>query len=65
MVLIDGDYCTNLEMTCLKSTYAPQNKKTICWDFKEPTECIGPKEHKRYCIDATSTRTRRASARAS
>ena len=30
MVLIDGDYCTNLDMTCLKSTYAPQNKKTIC-----------------------------------
>jgi Sulfatase-modifying factor enzyme 1 len=51
MVLIDGDYCTNLEMTCLKSTYAPQNKKTICWDFKEPTACVGPKEHKRFCID--------------
>src|SRR5882724_30945 len=51
MVLIDGEYCTNLEAVCLKSTYAPQNKKTICWDFKEPTQCIGPKEHRRYCID--------------
>ena len=30
MLLIDGDYCTDLEMTCLKSWYAPQNKKTIC-----------------------------------
>jgi hypothetical protein len=51
MVLIDGEYCTNLDAVCLKSTYAPQNKKTICWDFKEPTECIGAKEHRRYCID--------------
>jgi hypothetical protein len=51
MLLVDGDYCTNLEMTCLRSTYAPQNKKTICWEFKEPTVCVGPKEHKRFCID--------------
>jgi hypothetical protein len=51
MVLVDGEYCTNLDAVCLKSTYAPQNKKTICWDFKEPTSCIGPKEHRRYCID--------------
>jgi hypothetical protein len=51
MVVIDGDYCTNLEAICLKSTYAPQNQKTICWDFQEPTECIGTEEHRRYCID--------------
>jgi formylglycine-generating enzyme len=51
MVLVDGDYCTDLEMKCLKSTYAPQNKKTICWQFAEPTKCIGAKEHKRFCID--------------
>jgi len=51
MVLIDGDYCTDLEVKCLKSTYAPQNKKTICWQFAEPTKCIGTKEHKRFCID--------------
>jgi formylglycine-generating enzyme len=51
MVLVDGDYCTNLEARCLRSTYAPQNKKTICWEFAEPTKCIGQKEHKRFCID--------------
>ena len=51
MILVEGDYCTDLEATCLKSTYAPQNKKTICWDFKEPTVCTGAKEHKRFCID--------------
>src|SRR5262249_26114979 len=51
MVLIDGDYCTELEMTCLRSTYAPQNKKTICHEFQSPTVCTGTKEHKRFCID--------------
>ena len=51
MVLIDGDYCTDLEMTCLKSWYAPQNKKTICEVFQEPTKCVGDKVKKRYCID--------------
>jgi hypothetical protein len=51
MVLVDGDYCTELEAKCLKSTYAKQNKKTICWKFEEPTKCIGKKEKRRYCID--------------
>jgi sulfatase modifying factor 1 len=51
MVLIDGDYCTELETNCLRSTYAPQNKKTICWEFQKPTTCTGAKVHKRYCVD--------------
>jgi len=51
MLLIDGDYCTELQMTCLKSWYAPQNRKTICEVFQEPTKCTGDKVKKRYCID--------------
>ena len=51
MVLVDGDYCTDLELECLRSTYAPQNKKTICHEFKSPSKCVGRKEKKRYCID--------------
>jgi hypothetical protein len=51
MVLVDGDYCTDLEMKCLKSWYAPQNKKVVCEVFQEPTTCIGQKVKKRYCID--------------
>jgi formylglycine-generating enzyme required for sulfatase activity len=51
MVLIDGEYCTDLELKCLKSTYAPQNKKTICHEFQAPSKCIGKKEPRRYCID--------------
>ncbi len=51
MALVDGDYCTDLRVKCLKSTYAEANKKTICAEFAAPTECVGEKVKKRYCID--------------
>lgn len=51
MVLIDGDYCTDLEVKCKKSHFAKANKKTICEEFAEPTKCTGKKEKRRYCID--------------
>jgi hypothetical protein len=53
MVLVDGDYCTDLELTCKpgKSHYAKQNHKTICSEFEQPSKCVGQKVHKRYCID--------------
>jgi sulfatase modifying factor 1 len=51
MVLVDGDYCTELEMKCQKSWFATSNKKVICEVFEEPTRCTGDKVKKRYCID--------------
>jgi formylglycine-generating enzyme len=53
MALVDGEYCTELELTCKKgkSRYAKQNKKTICSEFEAPTKCTGSKVKKRYCID--------------
>jgi hypothetical protein len=51
MLLIDGEYCTKLEVKCLKSWYAGWNKKLICERFEEPTRCVGAKEKRRYCID--------------
>jgi formylglycine-generating enzyme len=51
MALVDGEYCTELEMKCLKSWYATSNKKIICEVFQEPTTCTGQKEKRRYCID--------------
>lgn len=51
MLLVDGDYCTDLEVTCKKSHYAKANKKTVCEEFAEPSKCIGKKIPKRYCID--------------
>jgi hypothetical protein len=51
MLLVDGDYCTELEMKCQKSWYAPENRKIVCERFEEPTHCVGPTVKKRYCID--------------
>jgi sulfatase modifying factor 1 len=53
MVLVDGDYCTDVEQKCKagKSWYAKWNDKTICLEFESPAKCVGKKEHRRYCID--------------
>ena len=51
MLLVDGEYCTDVETKCLRSTYAKQNKKTICHEFQSPSVCVGKKEHRRYCVD--------------
>jgi hypothetical protein len=51
MVLVDGDYCTELEVTCLEKWEAPQNNLWVCEKVKKPTRCIGTTVPKRYCID--------------
>jgi sulfatase modifying factor 1 len=51
MVLVDGDYCTDLSLTCKKSWYAKWNDKTICEEFESPSVCTGNKVHKRFCVD--------------
>ena len=51
MVLVDGDYCSDVDYECLKSWYDKSNKKTICEEFKPESKCVGHKTHKRYCID--------------
>ena len=51
MILIDGKYCTDLEVDCLEKFYAPQNHLWVCKAVKEPTRCIGEERPVRYCID--------------
>ena len=51
MVLVDGDYCTELEVRCLKKWHAPQNNLWVCEKVAEPTRCVGETVPKRYCID--------------
>jgi len=51
MVLIDADYCTELEVRCLKQWHAPQNHLWVCEQVAEPTRCVGQSRHMRYCID--------------
>jgi hypothetical protein len=51
MVLVDGDYCDNLEMSCLEKFEAPQNNLWVCKAYAEPTRCVGSTVAMRYCID--------------
>ncbi|MEO7032679.1 MAG: SUMF1/EgtB/PvdO family nonheme iron enzyme [Polyangiaceae bacterium] len=51
MKLVDGDYCTKLDLECKKSWYDKSNKKTVCEEFEAKSTCSGEKQHKRYCMD--------------
>jgi sulfatase modifying factor 1 len=51
MKLVEGEYCTEVEQTCLRSWFDKSNKKTVCEEFKAPSRCKGEKVKKRYCVD--------------
>jgi sulfatase modifying factor 1 len=50
MVLVDGDYCTEVRENCLAWEDPPANKLARCAKYG-PSECVGPRVHKRFCID--------------
>jgi formylglycine-generating enzyme len=54
MVLIDDEYCTEVEHTCREEWYAKANKKRVCEDFEPVSRCTGERVEKRYCIDEYS-----------
>src|SRR5688572_5805960 len=49
MKLVDTDYCTNMQRTCIEEEYSPQNKITICHRFATKQKCVGREEHRRFC----------------
>ena len=51
MLLVDGQFCTELQIDCLEKFYAPSNHLWVCKRVKEPTKCIGSETPMRYCID--------------
>jgi sulfatase modifying factor 1 len=58
MVLVEGEYCTEVKEDCVEWEDPPSNKLARCAKFA-PSVCVGERVHKRYCIDrdelATST----------
>jgi formylglycine-generating enzyme required for sulfatase activity len=48
MVLVDGDYCDEVEQTCLVERPKPH---VGCLQYAEPTVCTGAQTHMRFCID--------------
>ena len=51
MVLVEGDYCTEVEHQCLEHWYDESNKKKVCEKFAPTSRCVGAKVRKRFCID--------------
>jgi sulfatase modifying factor 1 len=50
MVLVDGDYCTDVREKCLEWEDPPSNQLARCARFG-PSECVGEKVHRRFCVD--------------
>ena len=55
MILVDGEYCPNVEQTCLEWMEPPGDRYEHfrCARYKNPGECKGKRVHKRFCIDKT------------
>jgi formylglycine-generating enzyme len=51
MQLVAGDYCSEVEHTCVKQWYAEANKKDVCERFEPTSKCVGSRTPKRFCMD--------------
>jgi sulfatase-modifying factor enzyme 1 len=55
MVLVDGEYCPEVEQRCLEWMDPPGTpyEHFRCKRYAQPATCHGKRTHKRFCIDAT------------
>ncbi len=50
MILVEGEYCTEVRQDCVEWMEPPTNMFARCAKFA-PSECTGKRVHKRFCID--------------
>jgi hypothetical protein len=50
MVLVEGEYCTEVKEDCVEWEDPPSNKLARCAKFA-PSQCVGERVHKRFCVD--------------
>jgi sulfatase modifying factor 1 len=50
MVLVEGEYCTEVRQECVEWEDPPSSKLARCARFA-PTQCVGERVHKRFCVD--------------
>ena len=55
MVLVEGEYCPEVEHTCLEWMDPPGTRyaKFRCARYQKPAACKASRVHKRFCIDVT------------
>jgi sulfatase modifying factor 1 len=53
MILVEGEYCPNVEQTCLEWMDPPGDRYAHfrCKRYKAPAVCKGARVHERFCID--------------
>jgi sulfatase modifying factor 1 len=50
MILVEGQYCTEVRQECAQWEDPPASKLARCARFA-PTLCVGERVHKRFCVD--------------
>lgn len=58
MLLVEGEYCPDVEQVCEKWLDPPGTKyaQFRCATYRKPALCKGERRHARYCIDRTERR---------
>jgi len=51
MIFIEGEWCRDVEHTCLRWLDPPPYQALRCAEYQPPARCRGPREKKRFCID--------------
>jgi hypothetical protein len=53
MILVEGEYCPNASQRCRRWMESPEvYSYARCAEFEPDPICNGPREHRRFCIDA-------------
>jgi sulfatase modifying factor 1 len=50
MILVEGEYCTEVRQECVQWEDPPASTLARCARFA-PSQCVGERVHKRFCVD--------------
>jgi formylglycine-generating enzyme len=51
MMLVDGEYCPEVDHVCVKWLDPPPYANLRCGEYAKPAKCKGSRLHRRFCID--------------
>lgn len=51
MTYVDTNYCPEVELNCIKSSYNTVNHIKICHEFAPGQRCVSEERRQRFCID--------------
>jgi formylglycine-generating enzyme required for sulfatase activity len=51
MLLVEGDYCPDVDQVCLRWLDPPPYQNLRCGEYAKPAKCKVPRQHRRFCVD--------------